>query len=213
MSMRRLLLPLGLLGAALAFSGCAVDPIEKLQDQLDAQEVSEREAAVQTLETLRDERSVELLVETLEGDPDVMEQAGNALVMKGREWERKHPKAKKSEQNPVIEQLGQTVADMHLDAAVRAKACWVLGEIGSRRALAAVNPRKDDPNSMIVRQEAVTARNKLGLTADAAAMEMLADGTLVKTYDPVKRGLIVKEEEKKAEDEGKAGEGEAKIEA
>jgi len=210
MSTRRLPLPLALLAAAVLLAGCAIDPIEKLQDKLDSQRLAERRAAVRALETLKDERSVELLVETMGSDPDLLEQAGNALVLKGRKWERKHPKAKKTEQNPVIEHLSQTVGDMHLDAAVRAKACWVLGEIGSRRALPALKVRKDDPNSMIVRAEAVTALNKLGSTGDAAAMEMLPDGTLVKTYNPKKRGLVVKEEEGKTK---ASKEGETKTEA
>jgi HEAT repeat protein len=196
-----------LLASAL-LAGCAVDPIEKLQDKLDSQRLAERRAAVRALETLKDERSVELLVETMGSDPDLLEQAGNALVLKGRKWEQKHPKAKKSEQNPVIEHLSQTVGDMHLDAAVRAKACWVLGEIGSRRALPAIKGRKDDPNSMIVRAEYATALSKLGSADPAAAMEMLPDGTLVKTYDPKKRGLVVKEEEGKAK-ASKEGETEA----
>jgi HEAT repeat protein len=215
MSSRLSLLFVALLAAA-ALVGCAVDPIEKLQDQLDSQQVAERQDAVTVLTALKDERSVELLIETLEGDPELLEQAGNALVTKGRDWEHKHPNAKKSEQNPVIEKLGATIADMHLEAAVRAKACWILGEIGSRRAIAALKGRQADPNSMTVRTEATTALNKIGSTGDASAMEVLADGTLVKSYDPEKRGLVVKSEagKKKPKEETTAdAESETKEEA
>ncbi len=205
MSIRWLLLPLALLATALLVAGCAVDPIEKLQDQLDSRQLADRKTAVKTLETMKDDRSVELLIETLESDPDLLEQAGNALVIKGRGWEQGHPKAKKSEQNPVIEHLSQTVGDMHLDAAIRAKACWILGEVGSRRALPALKARVEDPNSMIVRTETGIALNKLGSSGDAAALEMLADGTLVKSYDPEKRGMVIKEEEAKATERTEQG--------
>jgi len=194
MSRCRFLLPLMLVAVAVVCAGCAVDPLEKLQDQLDAQKVTERKAAVDALLKLKDERSVELLVQTMGSDSELLEDAGNALVLKGREWEKRHPNAKKTEQNPVIEQLSATVDDMHLDPAVRAKACWVLGEIGSRRALPALKGRTVDPNSMIVRAEATTALNKLGSTGDAAPLEMLPDGTLVRSYDPEKRGMVIKEE-------------------
>ncbi len=163
-------------------AGCAVDPIEKLEDELDKQEVHARVAAVHDLQDEKDERSIELLVETLESDPDLLEQAGNALVIKGREWERKHPNKKKTEQNPVTEAVGQSAKDMHLDAAVRAKACWILGEIGDRDALAVLGVKKDDPNSQRVRNEALLARAKLGFEAAAQRMEMLDEDRFIDKY-------------------------------
>jgi len=203
MSIRWLLTCLALAATAALLTGCALDPIEEQQEKLDSQKLTERRAAVTFLKDYEDDRTVELLVETLEGDPDLLEEAGNALALKGREWEAEHPNAKKSEQNPVIEQLSQTVGDMHLEAPVRTKACWVLGEIGSRRAVPALVPRVDDASSMMVRAEAVNSLKKLGRRADAMGREMLGDGEFVETYDQKareSRGLAFKEEERKAEE-------------
>jgi HEAT repeat protein len=193
--------------AVVLLAGCALDPIEEPEEKLESMQVSERQEAVETLKTLDDDRTIELLVETLEGDPELLEEGGNALVLKGREWEEEHPNAKKSEQNPVIEQLTNTIADMHLEAAVRTKACWILGEIGSRRAIAALKGRGSDPSSMKVREESKKSLQKLGYYADAAEMEMLADGEFVETYDPEERGMVIEDtEEGEAEEEEPGGE-------
>ncbi|MGQ9732714.1 MAG: HEAT repeat domain-containing protein [Candidatus Zipacnadales bacterium] len=197
MSIRRMIISLVPLAPLALLVGCALDPIEEQQEKLDSQELFERREAVEFLKGYDDDRTIELLVETLEGDPELLEEAGNALVLKGREWEADHPNAKKSEQNPVIEQLSQTVADMHLEAPVRTKACWVLGEIGSRRAIPALKGRTGDPSSMKVRAEATNSLKKLGYTADTMPREMLGDGRFVETYTPEERearGLVIKEE-------------------
>ncbi|MBM3499775.1 MAG: hypothetical protein FJX74_14030 [Armatimonadetes bacterium] len=208
MSMRQAMLWLTLAGLLVWAAGCALDPIEEQQDKLDSMKVAERQAAVDFLKDYEDERTVELLVETLEGDPDLLEQAGNALVLKGREWESEHPNAKKSEQNPVIEQLSQTVGDMHLEAAVRTKACWILGEIGSRRAIGALKGRTADPSSMTVRAEATNSLNKLGYSAGTMAREMLGDGEFVESYDDDARETrgLMSQEEKEARADKKAAE-------
>jgi len=195
MSTRWFALCLAFMLPIVLLAGCALDPIEEQQEKLESMKEGERRAAVAALKALDDDRTIELLVETLEGDPELLEEAGNALVLKGREWEAEHPKAKKSEQNPVIEQLSNTIADMHLEAAVRTKACWVLGEIGSRRAIAALKGRGSDPSSMKVRAESVTSLKKLGYQSDAAEREMLADGKFVETYDPEERGMVIEEPE------------------
>jgi HEAT repeat protein len=210
MSTRSFALWLALIVPALLLAGCALDPIEEQEEKLESMEVVERRQAVTSLKALDDERTVELLVETLEGDPELMEEAGNALVLKGREWEQEHPRAKKSEQNPVIEQLSNTISDMHLESAVRTKACWILGEIGSRRAIAALKGRLSDPSSMDVRAESTTSLQKLGYYADAAQREMLGDGEFVESYVPEERGMVIEEaeetEETEAEEEEPSGE-------
>jgi len=216
MSMRRVIPWLGLTALLALLAGCALDPIEEQQDKLESMQVAERQAAVEFLKGYEDERTVELLVETLEGDPDLLEQAGNALVLKGREWEAEHPNAKKSEQNPVIEQLSQTVGDMHLEAAVRTKACWVLGEIGSRRAIGALNGRVGDPNSTKVRDEATKSLSKLGFKGDAVSREMLGDGKFVESYDDdarETRGLMSQEEKEARAAAKESGEAEAETKA
>jgi len=209
MSIRQALPWLVLGASAVLLAGCALDPIEETQDKLDSMDVAERRDAVLFLKDYEDDRTVELLVETLESDPELLEEAGNALVLKGREWEQKHPNAKKSEQNPVVEQLSQTIADKHLEAAVRTKACWVLGEIGSRRAIPALKGRLDDPQSMMVRAEATNSLKKLGYRADAMGREMLADGEFAKGYDEEgreARGMVPEEAETKAAPKEKAPE-------
>ncbi len=208
MSIRRVMPWLTLATLLTLLAGCALDPIEEQQDKLDSMKVAERRAAVDFLKGYEDDRTVELLVETLEGDPDLLEQSGNALVLKGREWEAEHPEAKKSEQNPVIEQLSQTIGDMHLEAAVRTKACWILGEIGSRRAIGALKGRLTDPSSMMVRAEAGNSLKKLGYNADAMPQEMLADGVFVEAYDDETREArgLMSEEEKEAKAAAKAPE-------
>jgi HEAT repeat protein len=200
MSIRRVMPWLALAGLLVLLAGCALDPIEKQQDKLDSVKLAERRSAVEFLKTYEDDRTVELLVETLEGDPDLLEEAGNALVLKGREWEAEHPNAKKSEQNPVIEQLSQTIGDMHLEAPVRTKACWVLGEIGSRRAIAALKGRLTDPSSMKVRAEATNSLDKLGYYAVTMPREMLGDGKFVDSYDEKTREArgLMSDEEKEA---------------
>jgi len=207
MSIRRALPWLTLAVPLLLLAGCALDPIEEQQDKLESMKVAERRAAVDFLKDYEDDRTVELLVETLEGDPELLEEAGNALVLKGREWEAEHPNAKKSEQNPVIEQLSQTIGDMHLEAPVRTKACWVLGEIGSRRAIPALKGRGADPSSMMVRAESVISLKKLGYNADAAGREMIGEddeghARFVESYteeEREKRGLMSDEEKALAE--------------
>ena len=211
MSIRSISLPLFVALVAACLAGCSVDPIEDLQDDLDSQQAVVRQAAVMELKTLDDERTVELLVETLEGDSELLEEAGNALVLKGREWEEENPKAKKSEQNPVIEQLSQTIGDMHLEAPVRTKACWALGEIGSRRAIGALKGRLTDASSLKVRAESSTALKKLGYYGAATAREMLADGKFVEDYDEEARetrGLVIVDEEEEDADEEAADEDE-----
>lgn len=198
---------LALMFAVVLLAGCALDPIEEQEEKLESMQVGERQEAVETLKTLDDDRTIELLVETLEGDPELLEEAGNALVLKGREWEQEHPNAKKSEQNPVIEQLTNTIADMHLEAAVRTKACWILGEIGSRRAIVALKGRGSDPSSMKVREESAKSLRKLGYHADADEREMLADGEFVEAYDPEARGMVIEDaEEAETEEEEPGGE-------
>ena len=195
MSTRWLVLLLCIALPVLLLAGCAVDPIEEQQENLDSMKLTQRQMAIDKLKVIDDERAIELLVEALEGDPDLLESAGNTLVLKGREWETEHPNAKKSEQNPVIEQLSATIGDMHLESPVRTKACWILGEIGSRRAIGALTGRANDASSMKVRVEYVTSLKKLGYYGTAAEREMLDDGRFVEAYDPAARGMVITEDE------------------
>ncbi len=126
----RLRLSAGLaLAVAFLLAGCAVDPMEQLEQDIESQDVTVRQRAVLALANLRDDRALDALVDVLQGDEEVCDLAGVALVKKGREW----PKEKKP--NAVVEAVGKVAKNTHLLEKVRARACWVLGEIGDREAV------------------------------------------------------------------------------
>ncbi len=91
--------------AALLAAGCAVDPMEKLSRDTDAQDLMTRTRAVVALANLKDDRAVDALVDVLQGDEELCDQAGVALVKKGRLVpEKKKP-------NPVVEAVARVAAN------------------------------------------------------------------------------------------------------
>ena len=65
--------------AALALAGgCAVDPMEQLQQDIEAQDVAVRQRAVLALANLRDDRAIDALVDVLQGDEELCDLAGLA---------------------------------------------------------------------------------------------------------------------------------------
>ena len=64
--------------------GCAEDPIEQLEKDIDSPELATRRAAVAVLGPMEDERSIDLLIEVFEGDEELMDEAAKMLVKKGR---------------------------------------------------------------------------------------------------------------------------------
>jgi HEAT repeat protein len=148
------------LGLALLVAGCAEDPIERLEKDIDSPELGIRHAAVRELGELEDERSIDLLIEVFEGDEELMDAAAKMLVKKGR-W-MMTPESP----DPVVEAVSHTLLDLHLEEEIRWRAAWVLGEIGDREALGALGTAVNDKKAR-VKAEAAIARQKLGLTDPA----------------------------------------------
>jgi HEAT repeat protein len=168
--------------------GCSVDPTEQLSEDLNGTDMDTRTAAMIQLGRMENRSSLELLVEAFEQDPTVREAAGKALVVRGRAWRGRNPKPH-GQVNGVIARVGEIAASRHAAPSLRAKAVWVLGEIGDRRAKLVIEAANGS-DSMAVQHEVVTARQKLGFTSEAHEMELLADGTTVETYDPQERGFV-----------------------
>ncbi|MFQ6098191.1 MAG: HEAT repeat domain-containing protein [Armatimonadota bacterium] len=171
---------LGVVAVMAALTGCKRDPIEDLSDQLESLKLEERLAAIEELKNFavetEDERAIELLIEALETDEDVTEQAGNALVVVGRAL--KDPKEKPDK---VPELLARTLANSHLESAVRAKAAWALGEIGDREAIPALKAGKSAVDAKgaaagDVRTASAIALEKLGYTTKASDWEIPPGG-------------------------------------
>ena len=154
------------------FLGCAIDPVEKIEDDLAARDPAIRGAAVESAGRCGDPASLGLLIEPFEADPELLDPAAHALILRGRRWDKAHPRHRWDKGNPVIAAVGATAAKAHLEPEVRARACFVLGEIGSRKAkpflLAAYGG-----DSMAVQREQARARDKLGFTNNAVAFEVL----------------------------------------
>jgi hypothetical protein len=139
----------------LVVGGCAVDPMEEIEQDVEAQELLTRQQAVLALTNLRDQRTIDTLVEVLQSDEELCDAAGVALVKKGREW----PKDKKP--NEVVQAVGRVAANVNLLEKARARACWVLGEIGSREAIPTLKGLLNDA-SQAVKDQARYALEKLG---------------------------------------------------
>jgi HEAT repeat protein len=163
-----------LLSAALgllALSGCALDPMEKLKEQVVSQEAAMKREAVVKLINLHDDRAIESLVDLLDSDEDVYNEAGYALVKQGREV---NPDKKP---NPVIAMVAAIMNNAHLAVSNRCRAAWVLGEIGDRDAIPVLRngaAAKDAAGNACapVRDQAKLALKKLGENSDGAAFEI-----------------------------------------
>lgn len=158
------------LGLTLA-AGCALDPMERLSEDIDSPDVAVRMAAVLELANLRDDRAIEALVEVLESDEDIFDMAGVALVKQGRET------ITKRKPDPVITMVAGVMNNMHLPQGNRARAAWVLGEIGDREAIPALRTGTGakDPagaNAVHVQDQAKLALKKLGDASEGAPYEL-----------------------------------------
>lgn len=159
------------LGLLIPLCGCSPDPADRIENGLVSRNRTLRADAVASASGLDDARTLALLVDTLENDDDLLDATARALVLRGREWERAHGGRGKARMNPVIAAVGETAAKRNLAASVRAKAVFVLGEVGSRRA----KPQIADAasaDSMAVQREQARALDKLGFTDTARAFEV-----------------------------------------
>lgn len=167
----RILMALALVLVALA--GCSVDPMERLTEDIKSQDQTVRERAVLTLANLDDDRAVDSLVDVLEGDDELCDMAGVALVKKGREVNEPDPK----KPNPVIDQVAKVLNNAHLAEPFRGRAAWVLGEIGDRRAIpplqtAQTGAKVGEKLALVVREMAKQALEKLGFFSVGRAFDI-----------------------------------------
>ncbi len=167
--------------------GCAIDPMEQLSQDIESQDLVVRHRAVVALANLKDDRAMEALVDVLQGDEELCDLAGVALVKKGREWpEKKKP-------NAVVEAVGRVAKNTHLLEKVRARACWVLGEIGDREAVPILKGLLTDTKAA-VKEQAKIALEKLGYYTDGRAYD-IAWGELRGELDVLKEPPPVVEEQ------------------
>jgi hypothetical protein len=132
------------------------------------------------------------LVETFQQEPAEREEAASALVRRGRAHFAKDRTSKMP--HLILVSVGNLAARQDLDPSIRAKAVWVLAEIGSRRARKAIEGAYAG-DSMAVAEEVKISRDKLGFTSEAHPMECLGDGRLHPDYDPQERGHVEEVEE------------------
>lgn len=158
----------------LALAGCALDTTET--------------ASMDELSRMTNKRSLERLGVEFETAPETREETAKALVRRGRAWFAEHPDSHYD--NLVIHDVGETAASVHIEPACRAKAVWVLAEIGDRSAKAAIGGAYAG-DSTAVGEEVSLGLDKLGFTSEAHEMELLKDGyTTVEGYDPDTRGHV-----------------------
>ncbi len=162
----------------LVLSGCAVDPMEQLSQDIESQELVTRQRAVLELANLQDERALDAVVDVLQGDEELCDAAGVALIKKGREW----PAKKKP--NGVVEAVGRVAKNVNLLDKVRARACWTLGEIGNREAVPVLKALQTDLKQP-VKDQTKTALEKLGFFTEGRAFD-IGMGELVGRVDVLK---------------------------
>jgi len=155
----------------LAGLGCAIDPMPRLNEQIKAEDRETRLEAVIRLANLNDQRAVVALTEVFESDEELMDIAAVALVKKGREL--------KTDQkpDPIIEGIAALANNVHLPERVRARAAWILGEIGDREAIPALKTASGAKlgsglPATAVRTQATEALEKLGAAEAGRAFEL-----------------------------------------
>lgn len=152
-------------------AGCAVDPMPRLKEQIDAEDVQTRLEALIRLANLDDPRAVTAITEVFESDEELMDLAAVALVKKGRELKTdKKP-------DPIIEGIAALANNQHLPERVRARATWILGEIGDREAIPALKTASGAKlgsgyPALNVRKQATEALEKLGEAEAGRAFEI-----------------------------------------
>lgn len=160
--------------------GCTLDPMERLSEDIKSQDKDKRAGAVLQLANLDDDRTIEALIEVLEGDDELCDMAGVALVKKGREVADPDPK----KPNPVIDEVAKTLNNAHLPEQFRGRAAWVLGEIGDRRSIPALQTgqaaKLGEKPALITREMSKQSLEKLGFFTDGRAFD-LEMGALIGT--------------------------------
>lgn len=148
----------------LALTGCALDPIERLSEDIDNESAGVRKAAILQLAGMSDDRATALLLDVLQDDIDplVCTMAGVALVKVGRARGDERP-------NMLLKRIGFVANDPHLSEHNRARAAWTLGEIGNRQAIPILRAASGGP---AVAEQVANALVKLGDASYGLAFEI-----------------------------------------
>lgn len=150
-----------LLVIAAGLTGCAIDPMVRLNEDIESEDIEVRREAVLILANLDDPRSIVALNEVFEDDDELRDMAAAALVKKGRE------QVTDRKPDPIIEGIAALANNVHLSEIVRARAAWILGEIGDREAIPALKTAAgaklaNTQPATLVREQATQALEKLG---------------------------------------------------
>ncbi len=144
-------------------SGCGIDPMEQLTIDIQSQDVNVRRQAVLAMANLDDRKATEELLGVLEKDEELYDMAAVALVKKGRAIEREQAS---SSSNMVVDEVAKLLANAHSAESFRARAAWTLGEIGSRKAITALQGGSSATigvaPALLVRMASTQALEKLG---------------------------------------------------
>lgn len=154
----------GVMAAAavvLVLCGCGIDPMERLNEDIEAEDIQIRRSAVLTLANLENPRTVVALTEVFEDDDELRDMAAAALVKKGRE------QVTDQKPDPIIEGIAALMNNVRLSQQIRARSAWILGEIGDREAIVALKTASAAKLSSgeaapLVREQATQALEKLG---------------------------------------------------
>jgi hypothetical protein len=104
-------------------------------------------------------------------DLTIGDMAGVALVKKGRE------RTTKQKPDPLLDAISKVMGNLHTSEANRARAAWVLGEIGDRMAIPALKgalaaKTAAATDALLVRQAAQESLEKLGYDTAGRAYEI-----------------------------------------
>ncbi|MEI6503490.1 MAG: HEAT repeat domain-containing protein [Armatimonadota bacterium] len=163
-------------------AGCTVDPLERLTEDIKSQDKDVRQRAVVQLANLDDERTLDSLIDVLSSDDELCDLAGVTLVKKGREVKEPDPK----KPNPVVDEVGKILNNTHLTEPFRGRAAWVLGEIGDRRAIGALQGGQaalvGAKPALVVREMAKQGLEKIGYFSDGRSFD-IPMGSLTETVE------------------------------
>ena len=151
--------------------GCSIDPMPRLLESIEDENLQTRTEAVIRLANLDDARAVTALSEVFEDDDDLVDMAAVALVKKGRELKTDE------KPDPIIDGIAQLGNNVHLPERVRARAIWMLGEIGDREAIGACKTAAGAKlgsgyPAPFVRTQGTEALEKLGASAVGRPFEI-----------------------------------------
>ena len=179
---------LALCAVATYCTGCSVNAADVAIDDMDERDEAVQLAAIERISKQESKRSCIRLIEAFEDNASTREEVAKALVRRGREFYTEHPNSRSG--NLVVVKLGELAARADLNPSIRAKAVWVMAEVGDRAARGCIEGAYAG-DSVAVGEEVGRSLDKLGFTVEAHEMELLADGyTTASGYDPEARGHI-----------------------